>query len=470
MKAKRISLISIIIASSICFGCKDNATSKIIESTKTSISKSLHQQLEVNAASTNETNPNYVFQKSLLQYKAQFKNYINVVSMNVDDKSEIELTDFDASYVPPKYYDVMYARQKNLTNSFSSSDAAKYETFRQEDYSIDRYASLIERKFTNLNVSLKYKHAIKPIEPINPRTPLNPDYKTTIIQTANVDSSGIVTILTSAGLAEAAITAFTASISAMTSAISTSWIPVIGWSLAAAIITGALIALTVVIVENWDAIQNSLSKIRSWFLQQFSDFASQFNSFFSDVLSKGTSSKKVGEDRVGEDRIPWYECDVKAEAIAISVADNEDKEKVTIVKNVKKQFFPNEGLHYSGFWISTFKVDYEYVIKNQIYDKGISTHTWTYGRALNMVMNGGSSKIKNDKINYGPLYHSFLGTEHRNMNGWDHFHIGERNAETGKLQELNNGLDKKAHSFFGPMYLRKAPGVDELDEYPSNKK
>lgn len=190
-------------------------------------------------------------------------------------------------------------------------------------------------------------------------------------------------------------------------------------------------------------------------MREFSQFASELNSFFSDVLSKGTSSKKVGEDRVKNDRIPWCTCDVKAEAIAISVADNEDKEKVTIMKNVKKLFFHGEGLHYSSFWISTFKVDYEYFIANSLYDLGISTHTWTYGRALNLLMCGGSSLLKNDKINYSVIHHGFLKKESNTMNGWDHLHIAKLNTSTNTFEKINEGKEKKVHSFFGPDVFKK---------------
>ena len=58
-------------------------------------------------------------------------------------------------------------------------------------------------------------------------------------RTVTVATAGIITILTNAGLSETVISAFTACISTMTTGLSTSWIPFVGWALAVALITGA---------------------------------------------------------------------------------------------------------------------------------------------------------------------------------------------------------------------------------------
>jgi len=84
------------------------------------------------------------------------------------------------------------------------------------------------------------------------------------------------------------------------------------------------------------------------------------------------------------------------------------------------------------------------------------------------MLNGGSSKLlkDNNKDNrYKIGYHNFLKTETHNMNGWNHYHIFER-KENGDYDELEHGLDSKAHSFFGPMFLRQAPYINDCDRFP----
>lgn len=463
MKAKRATLLMAILAFSISLNYKDHAVSNNIEEAKINFSRNISNALAVSEG--NSIDPKAIFGYSISDYKSRFSKYIDVISMNVEDKSEIELPSFDASYIPPKFYDVMFSRQKNFLASLDSSDKAKYENFRRKDYSIDRYATLIESKFENLSIHLKYPHSMKPLNPISPITPLSPEYKTSILQTAAIDTSGIVTILTSAGLSEVAISAFTASISAMTTALSTSWIPIVGKTLAVAIVAGALIALTVVIVENWDAIQTSLKKITNWFVEQFVSFGSYITSFFSDVLSKGKASKKVGEDNFDGDIVSWYAGDM-ARAISISIENEEDKTKVSILRNVSKKYHKDQGLYFMSFWYTTKVVNEKYVGDHHLYDKGVSTHTFTYGVA-NRMMCQTMTKIVEDPINYAPMFHSYLETESKSMNGWDHLHLFKRDKVTNEFKRYTENPEQKVHSFFGPMYLRKAPGVNETEKYPS---
>lgn len=53
----------------------------------------------------------------------------------------------------------------------------------------------------------------------------------------------------------------------------------------------SLIALTVIIVENWTSICEKFNEIKEWFVEQISAFASFINTYFGDAEAKGEESR-----------------------------------------------------------------------------------------------------------------------------------------------------------------------------------
>lgn len=144
--------------------------------------------------------------------------------------------EFDINYKAPSFQEVMYKNQVNLESFLGSSHLLKYENFRKQDYSFDRYVVLNSTKYSSLNVNTKYNH---------------------IVAASLSDGiSGLTLILQNAGLGAVSIEAIVGAVTTLTSAVSTSWIPVIGGGLAIALAAGALIGLTVIIVQNWDNIKS----------------------------------------------------------------------------------------------------------------------------------------------------------------------------------------------------------------------
>ena len=199
---------------------------------------------------------------------------MDITGLNVFDKEAITLPDFDINYVAPEYYTIMNDYETSFQSGMSSADLIKYNNFRQNNAYFDKHITLIETKYLNLNIRPKF----------NP----NLDIKFPLIEHSR--SLGLMAILTSAGLSEAIISAFAGCATALSSALSSAWIPIIGWAIAVGVVVGALIALTVIIVENWDAICKVIDDIKAWFLEEFSMFTEWINSFFSDAVSKGEES------------------------------------------------------------------------------------------------------------------------------------------------------------------------------------
>lgn len=416
-----------------------------------------------------DIDPNEVLSSSIAKYEEEFSDYLDITGLNVEDKEEIELPEFDKEYVAPKFYTVMHDYQDQLYGSLDVFSQRRYENLRMFNYSFDRYVALNNNYYENLNPSLKYQHEAIPVNPLYPMTPRHPDIDTGSSSTravAAAATAGIVAILSGAGLEETAIAGFTAAVSTLTTGLSTSFIPIIGWAIAVGIVVGALIALAVIIVENWDAICDAMDEIKDWFLEQFSVFASLITTYFSDAAAKGEKSTVTGRDKIGGKEIEWKQSKRLTDAIAISIADKRNKTAVYLRKNVKKKPNPENGLNYTSFWIASDIVDEQYVEDSEIYDKGISTYTW-YNDTARRRRQKGSETRKYNSIAHKIIYHKFTEAESHNRNGWNHYHIYKLD---GKEYVKCNTLLGKAHSFFGPRFLRKSGYGDEVERYPDRSK
>lgn len=71
-------------------------------------------RLAVNQSVGDTEDPDEVFSRAIDAYKGEFKNYLDVTALNVEDKAAVNLPDFDANYVAPEFYDVMYDYQTKL--------------------------------------------------------------------------------------------------------------------------------------------------------------------------------------------------------------------------------------------------------------------------------------------------------------------------------------------------------------------
>jgi len=391
--------------------------------------------------------PSEVFSIALEGYKEEFPNYINITGLNVSLKEEINLPGFDINYIPPTFADVMYKYQKNLESNLSDTQLNNYELLRQRDYDFDVYVTLNENRYVNPKLPPKYSHG-------------------PTINTLAVVTTSLVAILSGAGLTEAAISAFTGAVSSISAAVSTSWIPVIGWVLAVSLVVGALIAITVIIVQYWEEICSVIDQIKAWFLEQFQQFADLINYYFADAVAQGEESTVAERQVINGRELVWRDAHMTKDAvIAIATELRRDKNKVILMKN---QTFPRQNE--MSWWIPDGYVDEEFVVQNRLYEAPyyFSTYTWYNSTAKRMLHDGAPNYSSYGGYGYKNLiYHTFTGMK-RAIYGWNHYHMGKYNPLTDKVDTYDEKEDfiHNVHCFFGLTYIR-LPDNQGFESYPA---
>ena len=374
--------------------------------------------------------PYEILSRAIESYKDQFDDYIDITGLNVLDKEDINLPNYNPNYVAPTFGEVMYNYQYDLEQSLTPVSLNKYEQLRMTDYNFDRYVALNSNKYQDLDVAPKYEHII-PLEAI---------------------TMTLVVILTNAGLSEGAISAFTAAVATLSGTVSTSWIPFIGWVLAAALAVGALIAITTVIVQNWDGIRAHIDEIKNWFIEQFNSFKSLIIEFFADAVAAGEESTIAERQVIDGEEIIWKDAHMNRDVVISIATDLKlNKNDVLLMKKISTR--ANE----MRCWVATAYVSTDFVINHKLCDSPyfFSTYTWYNNTAKRMLYESCPSYSNYGGYGYKNLvYHRFTEMK-RAVYGWNHYHIGMYNS----ISKVAETYDEEAsihavHSFFGLTYIR----------------
>ena len=203
MKFKKLFLLAIGVAFLLTSAGKPIATANEIGEIKENVTQQVMRLANLASDEEETEDPEDILSRAIEDYKEEFDDYINITALNVEDKEDVNLPNFDIDYIAPTYAEIMNEYQINLEASLTPIQLEKYDLLRQRDYNFDKYVALNQNKYTDLNVSTKYNHAV----------------------TAAVVTTALVGILSGAGLAQAAITAFINAVNTLITAISTSWIP-----------------------------------------------------------------------------------------------------------------------------------------------------------------------------------------------------------------------------------------------------
>lgn len=384
--------------------------------------------------------PEEILSRAIDDYKEEFDSYINITALNVEDKEDVSLPGFDINYVAPTYGEVMNEYQANLEASLTAAQSKSYDDLRRADFSFDKYVALNQNKYLDLSTPPKYEH----------------------VSTMAIVTTALVGILSSAGLTDAAVSAFTGAVGTLSAAISTSWIPFIGWALAVGLAVGALIALTVIIVQYWDEICSVINDIKNWFLGRFGAFSALIDSYFNDAVAQGEESKVACRKRIGGRMRDFVDTEVTPAVLSEIVDDCFENDTVYLMGHIED---PGRGQHW---WICYDTTDAQTVMNEKLYDDGVCTYTWYNNTAKKMMakgscLNGNYSLLIYDRPDNGT---ATVHGEH-DLIGWNHYHLGRRVFENGKYEVVRREDTpfSWAHSMFGRLAYRETDG-DEYTYYP----
>ena len=402
--------------------------------------------------------PQEIFTRAIARYQNTFSDYLNITALNVDDKEAVVLPGFDVSYTAPQFSQVLHDYQAQLESSLSPTQLQNYEYLRRTEYYFDRYVTLNQIYYSDLNAQLKYSHSYTPLNPLSPITPGNPGTSpsahVSTRRAAEVATAEILEILYETGIADSAITAFSSCISTMTIALSTSWVPVIGWPLAVSLVVGALVTIVLIIVMNWDSFCQVIGRIRTWFLVNFFMFGYQINTLFDDACAKGKESKVAHRIQVGGKTLDFLDTIVTEEMVKKITDEGKRNDRIFLMGHIGNAN-SEKGKHW---WFCYEEVDEKFVTDNKLYDRGVCTYTWYNNRAKRMmargatIINGDYRLLIYDRtIDQGDLF------------GWNHYHIGIKKGD--KLVKYEGFPERHAHSMFGLLRIR---GDGGYDSYPVN--
>jgi len=223
---------------------------------------------------------------------------------------------------------------------------------------------------------------------------------------------------------------------------STSVIPIVGWVLAVGLAVGALIALTVIIVQYWDEICSVINDIKNWFLEQFNAFADLINSYFDDAIAQGEASTVSRREHIGNKDFEFVE--LKEAALANVCLEARRNYNVFLIPKKLKGDHLDIAIG--------LPVDEEWCTKYHVLLDGYSTYTWYQNTARRLILEAGTGytsnkpeiHLKNLNIEKGDKLPKF---------SFSHFH----NYTAAGIRD-NGRPQVYAHSFFG--LLKWAPNED----------
>ena len=229
--------------------------------------------------------------------------------------------------------------------------------------------------------------------------------------------------------------------------------------------TGALIGLTTIIVKNWNSIKLVINDIKSWFLKQFSSFASYIESFFDDTIDKGNESAVAYRKEIDGKIREFIDTEITTTVLSNIVDNCKKNDSVYLMGHIGD---PEKNEHW---WICYDTIKPQVVIDEKLYNYGICTYTWYNNNAKKMMaygslLNGDYSLLIYERSDNGT---SNVHGE-KNLIGWNHYHLGCKAINNGNIELVK--YEKKplkwAHSMFGKLAYRNANGTD-YTYYPSGE-
>lgn len=356
---------------------------------------------------------NEVLAEALEQFKVEIHNYIDITGLNVENKELINLPDFDPNYIPPTFGEVIYDVKVDMEARFDVVEYQQYQDIIRKSSAVDKFVSLAEVKYENLNPALNYQ-----MHELMPRRALD----ASALQSLN-------SILSS--FSQEIVVAFGAAIALLKAAIGSSWFPYV----AAALIVAAIILIAVIIITHWDEICEKFPVLKEWTQNTFPNNADVFNEYFNETQVLVQESTIARTETIGGETFAFNEVKTRdVAAIAKLTREARWTENVYLMMYIKEE----------SFLVAMDKpVSEAFCVANGTHRNGYSSYTWYQNTARRLIVYAGSgvttAKPEIDSLNDPGLI--FL----------KHFHNCYKVGTKILRIEYNNVLHW-THSFFGQMF------------------
>ena len=377
----------------------------------------IHERLE--AERSISTNAFALAKNRLLQ---EYENLVDLTGLNVTDKENINLTNFDPNYVFPGFGNLSADSFEDEIAELTTVQNNYLNQIRIENPKINKHLLLTENGFLNIDITPVFYQGIM----------------------RSFDVGALITLLTLAGLNEAAIVAFTGAASSI-GAIVLSIFNAIMLLVLVALITVLLITIVTIIVEHWHDICAFFEEITEWFYTSFSAISLLLEEIFEYVLSLVYESSLVGTITVGDTTFTQEEISFKdASRIQTLVSTLRGSQFVALLSSISTRSFIFLGI-----------VTYDFCVSYKTHTLGFSSYTWFRNTARNLISYAGYGLIPDE-----PEINKHLID---NIIYMYHFHNLKQSGDK-YIKFPEDCILAKTHSFFGPFYIKGSNGKPVLHE------
>ena len=358
---------------------------------------------------------NEILAEAFEQFKDEFHNYLDITGLNVEDKELINLSDFDPDYVIPAIGDVAYNVKADMEARFDMTQYQEYHALIQDSYAVDKFVSLADVKYENLNPRL-YNIA----HHLRPRMALD----TSALQSLNDIISNF---------SQEIIAAFAAAIALLKAAIGSAWFPYV----AIGLIVAALIIIAVIIISHWDEICENFPALKEWTNNTFPNNASVFNDYFTETQTLVHESTAARTETIGGRTFTFNEVKTRDVAtISELVREARWTNDVYLMEYIKEESF---------LVAMDEPVSEEFCVMYGTHRNGFSSYTWYQNTARRLIINAGSGVTTPKPEIDSPTDPGLILLKH--------FHNCDKVGNT--IVRISSDTNKKlhwTHSFFGQMF------------------
>ena len=270
------------------------------------------------------------FEYAVENLKEELDTHINFLGMNIENREDINLPDYDYTYQAPTVEEYITSAYNDLLSDKTTFEISSFENIRKESLEIDEFKSMIECDFTQ-NYPLKYRHKIT--------------------RGGFTALAALQNILISSGLLLEAFEVIKGIVLAIKAALSSLLLPWVGWAIFVGTIVIAVAALVVWCVQNWDVVCQCWHEFQNWFHDTFPRAAEWFDSCFGTIEESAIESITITQETIGSRTFEFQQVQANDRAMADKIEKTlvENPDWILLMQNVNSRTYQIDMVHFVNF-------------------------------------------------------------------------------------------------------------------------